>query len=160
MVSAGSFLFHCCSAGPREAAGSGRAACGYEYALHDVEDAKARRRSIYRCIVRSQPQPFLTALDCADPSMSVDKRNETVNALQALALRNNRLTIAMAKHFAARVAQLAAGPEQQIAAACRLALGRPPTAEESRALSAFVREQGLVNACRVILNLNEFAFVD
>ena len=160
MVSAGSFLFHCCSAGPREAAGSGRAACGYEYALHDVEDAKARRRSIYRCIVRSQPQPFLTALDCADPSMSVDKRNETVNALQALALRNNRLTIAVAKHFAARVAQLAAEPEPQLAAACRLALGRPPTAEESRALSAFVREHGLVNACRVILNLNEFAFVD
>ena len=65
----------------------------------------------------------------------------------------------MAKHFAARVAQLAAEPEQQIAA-CRLALGRPPSAEESRVLSAFAREQGLVNACRVILNLNEFAFVD
>ncbi len=132
----------------------------YEYALHDVEDAKAHRRSIYRCIVRSQPQPFLTVLDCADPSMSVDKRNETVNALQALALRNNRLTIAMAKHFAARVAQIASEPEQQIAAACRLALGRPPSVDESRALSAFAREQGLVNACRVILNLNEFAFVD
>ena len=132
----------------------------YEYALHDADDPKSHRRSIYRCIVRSQPQPFLTVLDCADPSMSVDKRNETVNALQALALRNNALTIAMAKHFAARVTQLAAEPEQQIAAACRLALSRPPTPEESRALSAFAREQGLVNACRVILNLNEFAFVD
>ena len=58
------------------------------------------------------------------------------------------------------MAQLATEPEQQIAAACRLALGRPPGAEESRALSVFAREQGLVNACRVILNLNEFAFVD
>ncbi len=132
----------------------------YEYALHDADDPKAHRRSIYRCIVRSQPQPFLTALDCADPSMSVDKRNETVNALQALALRNNQLTIAMAKHFAARVAKISAEPEQQIAAAYRLALSRAPSAEESRALSAFAREQGLVNACRVILNLNEFAFVD
>ena len=27
------------------------------------------RRSVYRFIVRSQPQPFMTALDCADPSM-------------------------------------------------------------------------------------------
>ena len=132
----------------------------YEYALHDADDPKAHRRSIYRCIVRSQPQPFLTVLDCADPSMSVDKRNETVNALQALALRNNQLTIAMAKNFAARVAKISAEPEPQIAAAYRLALSRTPSAEESRALSTFTREQGLVNACRVILNLNEFAFVD
>ena len=57
----------------------------YEYALHDVEDPKSLRRSIYRFIVRSQPQPLMTVLDCADPSMSVDKRNESVNALQALA---------------------------------------------------------------------------
>ncbi len=71
----------------------------YEYDQHDVEDPKSHRRAVYRFIVRSQPQPFLTVLDCADPSMSVASRNETVNALQALAMRNNRLTVAMAKHF-------------------------------------------------------------
>src|SRR5207302_4710562 len=55
----------------------------YEYRLSDPEDPKSHRRSVYRFIVRSQPQPFLTALDCADPSMSVDKRNESTTALQA-----------------------------------------------------------------------------
>jgi hypothetical protein len=92
--------------------------------------------------------------------MSVDKRNESVNALQALAIRNNKLTVAMSKHFAARVALIATAPEDQIAAAFHLALQRSPTAEESSALAAFTREHGLTNATRVLLNLNEFAFVD
>jgi mono/diheme cytochrome c family protein len=132
----------------------------YEYDQHDVEDPKSHRRSVYRFIVRSQPQPFLTVLDCADPSMSVASRNETVNALQALAMRNNRLTVAMAKHFAARVAKDASTPAAQIDQAFRLALGRPPSAAEAKAMSGYVREHGLTNLCRLIFNLNEFNFVD
>ena len=132
----------------------------YEYALHDVEDPRAHRRSIYRFIVRSQPQPFLTVLDCADPSMSVEKRNESVNALQALAMRNNKLTVAMGRHFAERIEKLASTPEEQVAAAYRLALNRSPHSEESAAMADFIRAQGLPNACRVIFSLNEFAFID
>ena len=132
----------------------------YEYDQHDVEDPKSHRRSVYRFIVRSQPQPFLTVLDCADPSMSVASRNETVNALQALAMRNNRLTVAMAKHFAARVAKEATTPPAQIDLAFRLALGRPPSSNEAEAMSGYVREHGLPNLCRLIFNLNEFNFVD
>ena len=49
----------------------------------------AWRRSIYRFIVRSQLQPFMTALDCADPSMRVDRETRASRALQALALLNN-----------------------------------------------------------------------
>ena len=132
----------------------------YEYDQHDVEDPKSHRRSVYRFIVRSQPQPFLTVLDCADPSMSVASRNETVNALQALAMRNNRLTVAMAKHFAARVSKEATTPPAQIDLAFRLALGRLPSAKEAEAMSGYVREHGLTNLCRLIFNLNEFNFVD
>ena len=35
----------------------------YEYRLADPEDPRSHRRSVYRFIVRSQPQPFLTAMD-------------------------------------------------------------------------------------------------
>jgi Protein of unknown function (DUF1553) len=132
----------------------------YEYDQHNVEDPKSHRRSVYRFIVRSQPQPFLTVLDCADPSMTVATRNETVNALQALAMRNNRLTVAMAKHFATRVSKDASTPPAQIDLAFRLALGRPPSATEAEAMSGYVREHGLTNLCRLIFNLNEFNFVD
>ena len=37
----------------------------YEYHKFDPEDAASHRRSIYRFIVRSQPDPFMTTLDCA-----------------------------------------------------------------------------------------------
>ena len=47
----------------------------YEYHLHDPADPKAFRRSVYRFLARSKPSPFMTVLDCADPSMQVDKRN-------------------------------------------------------------------------------------
>jgi hypothetical protein len=132
----------------------------YEYKLHDPEDPKCHRRSIYRCIVRSQPQPFMTTLDCADPSMSVEKRNESMTALQALALLNDKLMLAMTGHFAQRVQKECATPDAQIERAYLLALGRKPRAEELDALSAYAKQYGMANACRVIFNLNEFVFVD
>ena len=124
----------------------------YEYHLHDPEDPKSHRRSIYRFIVRSQQQPFMTVLDCADPSMRVDKRNESLSPLQALAMMNNGLTVTMAKHFAAHAGS--------VKRAFQLALAREPTAEELAALEDYAKREGLENGCRVILNLNEFSFVD
>ena len=132
----------------------------YQYHLHDPEDAKAHRRAVYRFVVRSKQQPFLAALDCADPSLAVDKRNQTLTPQQALAMLNNRLAVAMAAHFAARVEKLATDDVGRVTAAFRLALGRPPTAKEREALTAYAKDHGLANACRVILNLNEFVFVD
>ena len=57
----------------------------YQYHHFDPEDPRSHRRAIYRFLVRSQPQPFMAALDCADPSMSVGRRDESVTAPQALA---------------------------------------------------------------------------
>ena len=132
----------------------------YEYHLHDPEDPKSHRRSIYRFLVRSQTQPFMTTLDCADPSMIVEKRNETVTALQALALRNNKLVLSMSNHLAQRITAASPDERQRITHAFRLALGRSPTAEEQTALADYAAQHGLPQTCRVILNLNEFAFVD
>ena len=132
----------------------------YEYHLHDPEDPKSHRRSIYRFLVRSQTQPFMTTLDCADPSMIVDKRSETVTALQALALLNNKLVLSMSGHMAKRVEAASPDERQRVVLAFRLAMGRSPTADETEALSDYARQHGLTQTCRVIFNLNEFAFVD
>jgi hypothetical protein len=132
----------------------------YEYQLHDPEDERIHRRSIYRFLVRSQPQPFMTTLDCADPSMSVDKRSETVTALQALALLNNRLILTMAKYMAIRVERQTSDLPDQIDYAFRLALSRSPTEAERSDLIAHAKTHGLVSVCRILMNLNEFVFVD
>lgn len=132
----------------------------YHYHLHNPEDPKCWRRSIYRFIVRSQPQPFMTVMDCADPSMRVDKRNESLSPLQALAMMNNGLTVAMAGHFADRVQQESKTLPEQVIRAFSLALSRSPTQEEAMALIAYAQADGLENTCRIILNLNEFTFAD
>jgi len=132
----------------------------YEYHLHDPEDPRSHRRSIYRFIVRSQQQPFMTVMDCADPSMRVDKRNESLSPLQALALMNNGLTVTMAKHFSERVSRETQGIPARISRAFALAIGRDPQPDELDSLAAFAQSEGLENTCRVILNLNEFTFID
>ena len=127
----------------------------YEYQLADMENPALHRRSVYRFLARSQQQPWMAAMDCADPSMLVEKRNQTITPLQALAQLNNQLMVVMAKHFAARV-EKSGGIEQAI----RLAFQRAPTERERTALVEYAAKHGLANACRLIVNMNEFAFVD
>lgn len=133
----------------------------YQYHLHDPQDPASWRRSIYRFIVRSQQQPFMTVLDCADPSMRVDKRNESLSPLQALALLNNGLVVTMAPRFARRVEHEAPGDlAAQVTRAFQLVTNRPPRPDERQDLTAYARDEGLPNLCRLLLNLNEFIFVD
>lgn len=133
----------------------------YQYHLHDPNDPRSHRRSIYRFVVRSQPQPMLTTLDCADPSMSVAERDESTTALQALTQWNARLVEAMAEHFAQRLE--AAGHsngEEMIAHACLLALGREPIEEELLVLREHLRDHGAASLARLVFNLNAFVYVD
>jgi hypothetical protein len=132
----------------------------YQYHLHDPEDPRSHRRSIYRFIVRSQQEPFMTVLDCADPSMQVARRNETASALQALSLLNNSLMLVMAKQFAARVEQGGGDVGVKVSRAFQEAMGRPATAAEAEALTRYAMGNGLPNLCRVLFNVNEFVFVD
>ncbi len=104
----------------------------YEYELHNPDDPGTFRRAVYRFLVRSRPQPFMAALDCADPSMQVDRRNETGSPSQALALYNNGFMLTMARHLAARVSP---GRRPSRANRRRLAPGPGPLADPGRAAS-------------------------
>jgi hypothetical protein len=132
----------------------------YDYARFDVDDARSNRRSIYRFLVRSVPDPFMECLDCADPSIMTPKRNTTLTALQSLALLNNPLAVRQAEHFAERLRAMHAETARQIEAGFLLALGRQPTDRERDALAAYADKHGLANACRVIFNTSEFVFID
>ena len=132
----------------------------YQYHKHDPDDPTTHRRSVYRFLVRSQQEPFMETLDCADPSRSVAKRNETLSALQALALLNNKFMLSMAKRFATRLEAESTDPREQVGRAFALLLGREPAGIQLDELSAFTNEFGLPNTCRLLFNLNEFVFVD
>lgn len=132
----------------------------YDYGAHDPDSPDASRRSIYRFIVRSVPDPLMTTLDCADPSISVPKRSETLTSLQALAMLNDAFMVRMAEHFATRVEQEAESLEQQVMLAFELALQRRPSDDELEMLVDAAERLGMPNICRLIFNLNEFVFVD
>ncbi len=132
----------------------------YEYHLHDPTDPKTHRRSIYRFLVRSKPQPFMSCLDCADPSLRVDKRNESHSAQQALALLNNGLIVSMAQTMADQLIAASDQPTVQVQQMFRRGLQRPPRESEQEKFVEYIRRHGLANACRAILSLNEFMFVD
>ena len=132
----------------------------YYYHKFDPEDKKSHRRSIYRFVVRSQPNPFMTTLDCADSSQSTPRRNETLTALQALSLLNNKFTLVMSQHFADRLAEEGKGSGYQIKAGFELVSGRPPNAEEHRLLLEYAEKHGMPNLCRSLFSLSEFSFID
>jgi hypothetical protein len=132
----------------------------YLYDKWDPADPRAYRRSVYRFVVRSVPDPFMTSLDCADPSQSVPVRTQTITAIQALALLNNPLIVRQAAYLAERVSAQNADAAAQLDAACQLALNRPAEKAELDVLLPYAEKYGMPAACRLILNTNEFMFVD
>ena len=119
------------------------------------------RRSIYRFIVRTTPHEFLTTLDCPDPANLTPKRLTTTTPLQALTLSHNPFMLKQAGYFAERL-QTEAGeaPAAQVRRGFALAFGRPPSQEEQRAAETTIRKKGLFALCHVLLNANEFVYVD
>ncbi|MEQ1906809.1 MAG: hypothetical protein ABL888_21685, partial [Pirellulaceae bacterium] len=64
------------------------------------------------------------------------------------------------EHFAARLSLLETNTADRVEAAFRLTLGREPNPDELHDFVAYADQHGLENLCRVILNLNEFIFVN
>jgi hypothetical protein len=125
----------------------------YDYASFDADAPGAYRRSIYRFVVRSVPDPFLERLDCPDPSVLTPKRSTTLTPIQALTMMNNPFVVRMSEHLAERVGD-------DVAAAVRLCYGREASAKEAEAFAAYAKRHGMANLARLLLNSNEFQFVD
>jgi hypothetical protein len=141
------------------------------------DDPSRTRRTIETRIVRNAPDALLSAFDAPDGSGSTPRRDTTTTSTQALMLLNGPWTLARARSFTARVERLTAGSAGQrdrIALAYRLAMARPADPAEVEEGAAFVRRvdggegspmpvdhrAGLVDFCHVLLNSNEFLYID
>jgi len=79
---------------------------------------------------------------------------------QALTLLNDEFVLRQAKLFADRVREAAGDdPAKQADLAYRIALSRPPRAEEAALAADFLKKRSLADFTHVILNLNEFLYV-
>jgi hypothetical protein len=130
----------------------------YDYATPDRP--ALWRRSIYRFIVRTTPHQFMSTLDCPNPANLTPVRVQTTTALQALALSNNEFMLQQAAHLAARVERESGDAAARPRRAFELCFQRAPGAGELAGANALVAEQGLFALCRMLLNANEFVYVD
>ncbi len=141
------------------------------------------RRSIYMMTKRSRLLPLMTTFDFGDTTLPCGRRNVTTVAPQALALLNNHFVHEQSEVWANRLVEEVEGAaEAQVTRAWQLAYGRAPSATESTAALAHLRQQrehfgnagaeaprqlaadpqllALASLCHVLLNSNEFLYVD
>ena len=133
------------------------------------------RRSIYIHVKRSLLTPLLADHDLADPDASCPVRFTTTQPSQALGLMNGEFLHAQARGFAERVRREAGGTDADqtsamIRGALEIALVRPATEAEVdrglRLVADLETRDGVGPGrafelyCLMILNLNEFAYLD
>ena len=129
------------------------------------EEPSTWRRSIYTYWKRARKYPMFEVLDEPDSNMSCERRDTTTVPTQALTLLNDEFVLLQAKYFAERVRREAGDdPAAQVRAAYRIALSRDPSETELRGNLGFLAKQpgasALTGLCAVILNLNEFVYVN
>ncbi|MBL8867764.1 MAG: DUF1553 domain-containing protein, partial [Planctomycetia bacterium] len=122
-----------------------------DYGAFDWDRPEGHRRSVYRFLFRTLPDPLVDCLDGADASQPTPKRNESVTAPQSLALLNNDFVLSCAKAMAKAT---------DVDGACHRLWGRAPTEAERTILAAYAKKHGMANLCRMLMNSNEFLFVD
>jgi hypothetical protein len=128
------------------------------------------RRSAYVHSKRSLLEPLLAAFDQADTDSSCPVRFATVQPTQALILFNGEFANRTAAAFAARLAAAASDRRAQLALGLRLVTCREPAAadlDRLLQLDADLQEdhgrtpaESLQRCCLVLLNCNEFLFLD
>jgi hypothetical protein len=131
-----------------------------DYNKFNVDSPAARRRSVYRFLFRTLPDPFMDALDCPAGDQLTPVRNASVTVQQALAMWNDAFVANYAERLAQRLEAPAGQPDEQISLACELVFGRAPASDELHDLKSYAKKHGLANLCRVLFNSNEFMFVN
>ena len=128
------------------------------------DDHRSRKRSIYIYQQRSLSMPFMQAFDALVCEQSRPKRRASITPLQALAMYNGRFVNLEARHFAARIRKHAGeDSSRQLEYAFQVAYGRVPSRPETTRLVRFLKtasSEPLVGLCRVLLNSNEFVYID
>lgn len=132
---------------------------------------EASRRSVYVHVKRSLLLPILEAFDLAETDRSTPVRFTSTQPTQALSLLNGEFMNSQAKIFAQRLKKEAGNETAaQVRLGLYLATSRPPTDAEVRRgvtlIETLQREdrlgadQAVQAFCLVVLNLNEFMYLD
>ncbi len=131
-----------------------------DYSAQDPDSLASRRRAVYRFIFRTVPDPLMEAMDCPDGAFQTPVRNSSTTALQALAMLNDPFLLRHCQHMATRFSEGAPGSEEAVTRAFETILLRAPSQTEREAFVLYARQHGLANACHLLINSNEFLYLD
>ena len=131
-----------------------------DYSKFDLESDSGRRRSVYRFLFRTLPDPFMESLDCPTGDEITPRRISSVTVQQALALWNDAFIARHCEDLAARLEGMGSTNRGRVEAAVQLVFGRTVEPGELADLTAYADKHGLANLCRVLFNANEFLFVN
>jgi mono/diheme cytochrome c family protein len=118
---------------------------------------KNRRRTVYGFVSRRKLDPMLALFDFPNPNNSSEQRVVTNVPLQRLFMMNSGFVEQQAAGLAKR---LTGDDGERVRQAYRLLYGRPPSPEEVQLAVAFVRKSNWNEYARVLLNSNEFEWVN
>ena len=118
------------------------------------------RRMIYGEKHRLASVGVFGVFDCPDSSQMTPKRSSSTSAIQALALFNSEFVNRHAGFLSDSMLLAAETPRSQIQLAFLRTVSRPPTELELQMLIPFVQANGFEALGRVLLNLNEFVFLN
>jgi mono/diheme cytochrome c family protein len=148
---------------------AGQSVPGAGWGKSSVEDQS--RRSVYVHVKRSLILPILETFDLAETDRSSPVRFVTTQPTQALGMLNGSFMNRQARAFASRLKREAGDDNsKQVELALHLATGRKPNEKEIKRgvtlISALIERDGataelaLESFCLVVLNLNEFLYLD
>jgi hypothetical protein len=120
-------------------------------------DEKNKRRAVYGYVSRRKLDPMLALFDFPNPNNTSEQRVVTNVPLQRLFLMNSAFVEAQAGSLAER---MSGTEEERVREAYRVLYGRKPSAEESKLGVEFAARSGWKEYARVLLNSNEFEWVN
>ncbi len=131
-----------------------------DYSKFDIDSFGGQRRSVYRFLFRTLPDPFMDALDCPAGDQLLPSRNNSITVQQALSLWNSAFVTRQAEHLARRLSRENSAEEHQIQQAFEWVFSRAASPQECQEFLQHSRRHGLANTCRLLFNANEFIFVN
>jgi len=119
----------------------------------------SRRRTVYATINRQSLQGLFRTFDFASPDLHAPQRHTTTVPQQALFLMNSPFALEQARALAGRTAT-GEDPARRIDRLYRLVYGRGPTERETVLGKGFVETGAWEQYAQVLLQSNEFMYVD
>ncbi len=163
---------------PEALEGLSKKSAAYKASPEDEQN----RRSIYGYLQRSLLPPLLTAFDLCDATAPTGQRSVTLVPTQSLALLNNQFVHDRSQNLSLAILAEAAEPIDQARLAWQAILRRDPSHSELAASAQHLAEQrtafaaraesqqssqqatpeqlALASLCHVLLNCNEFIYID